>query len=62
MASVAIVTDTSSDLLPDDAEKAGIRLVPLSVSFGDQTFQAVTELSNEEFYDRLTTPATRSRG
>ncbi|HKZ92543.1 MAG TPA: DegV family protein [Candidatus Limnocylindrales bacterium] len=56
MASVAIVTDTSSDLLPDDAEKAGIRLVPLSVSFGDQTFQAVTELSNEEFYDRLTAP------
>jgi DegV family protein with EDD domain len=56
MVSVAIVTDTSSDLLPADAERAGIRLVPLSVSFGDETFEAVTGLSNEDFYDRLTAP------
>jgi DegV family protein with EDD domain len=56
MASIAIVTDTSSDLVPRDAQKAGIRLVPLSVSFGDETFAALTELGNEEFYARLTTP------
>ena len=56
MASIAIVTDTSSDLLPREAEKAGIRLVPLSVSFGDETFAAITELRNEEFYERLTAP------
>ncbi len=35
MARVAIVTDTSSDLLPERAAAAGIRLVPLTVSFGD---------------------------
>jgi DegV family protein with EDD domain len=56
MASIAIVTDTSSDLLPEQAAAAGIRLVPLTVSFGDETFEAVTELSNEEFYSRLTAP------
>ena len=56
MAGVAIVTDTSSDLLPVEAAAAGIRLVPLSVSFGDETFEALTELSNEAFYERLTTP------
>jgi DegV family protein with EDD domain len=56
MVSVAIVTDTSSDLLPADAERAGIRLVPLSVSFGEETFAALTELSNEDFYARLTAP------
>ena len=56
MASIAIVTDTSSDLLPEQAAEAGIRLVPLSVSFGDETFEAVTELSNEDFYQRLTAP------
>jgi DegV family protein with EDD domain len=56
MASVALVTDTSSDLLPEQAAAAGIRLVPLTVSFGDETFAAVTELSNEAFYERLTAP------
>lgn len=56
MAGVAIVTDTSSDLLPDEAAAAGVGLVPLSVSFGDETFAALTELSNEAFYERLTAP------
>jgi DegV family protein with EDD domain len=56
MASIAIVTDTSSDLLPEQAAAAGVRLVPLTVSFGDETFEAGTELSNEDFYPRLTAP------
>lgn len=56
MARVAIVTDTSSDLLPGEAAAAGVGLVPLSVSFGDETFAALTELSNEDFYERLTAP------
>ena len=56
MASVAIVTDTSSDLPLEEAEAAGVRLVPLTVTFGDETLEALTELSNEEFYRRLTTP------
>lgn len=56
MPSVAIVTDTSSDLLPEQAAAIGVRLVPLSVSFGDETFEAVTELTNERFYEMLTAP------
>ena len=56
MARIAIVTDTSSDLPPAQATAAGIRLVPLSVSFGDESFEAVTELSNERFYEMLTAP------
>jgi DegV family protein with EDD domain len=56
MARIAIVTDTSGDLLPQQAAAAGIRLVPLSVSFGDESFQAVTELSNEDFYRKLAAP------
>ena len=56
MARVAIVTDTSSDLLPDQAATLGIRLVPLTVSFGEASFEAGTELSNESFYERLTAP------
>jgi DegV family protein with EDD domain len=56
MARVAVVTDTSSDLLPEEARAAGVRLVPLTVTFGDETFEALTELSNEDFYRRLTAP------
>jgi DegV family protein with EDD domain len=56
MANIAIVTDTSSDLLPQQAKAADIRLVPLSVSFGDETFEAGTELSNDAFYQKLTAP------
>lgn len=56
MSPIAIVTDTSSDLLPDRAATAGIKLVPLSVSFGDETWEALTELSNEAFYEKLTAP------
>ncbi len=56
MANIAIVTDTSSDLTPEQAAAAGVRLVPLTVSFGDESFEAVTELSNEDFYRRLTAP------
>jgi DegV family protein with EDD domain len=54
MANIAIVTDTSSDLTPEQAAAAGIRLVPLTVSFGDDTYEAVTELTNEQFYPMLT--------
>jgi len=56
MANIAIVTDTSSDLTLEQAEAADVRLVPLTVSFGEETFDAVTELSNEDFYEKLTAP------
>ncbi len=56
MANIAIVTDTSSDLTLEEAAAVAVRLVPLTVSFGDESFEAVTEISNEEFYRRLTAP------
>ena len=56
MGNIAIVSCTSSDITPEQAKAAGIRLVPLKVSFGDETFDTVTGISNEEFYKRLTAP------
>jgi DegV family protein with EDD domain len=56
MASVAIVTDTSADLGPDELAAWGIRQVPLIVSFGDDSFAAGVELTNADFYARLTAP------
>jgi DegV family protein with EDD domain len=53
---VAIVTDSASDLSPDRAAAAGITVIPLIVSFGDQSFKAGTELPTPAFWDRMLAP------
>jgi DegV family protein with EDD domain len=56
VAGVAFVTDSASDLDPAVAHAAGIRIVPLSVTFGDESFRAGVDLSTEEFWTRMTAP------
>jgi DegV family protein with EDD domain len=53
---VAVVTDSASDLPPAVAAAAGIRVVALNVSFGDQSFRAGETLSTEAFWQRMTAP------
>lgn len=57
MPRVAIVTDSASDLPPDVAREAGITVVPLIVSFGDESFKAGVELSTEAFWERMLAPS-----
>ena len=56
MSRVAIVTDSAADLMPQVAAAAGIVVVPLEVSFGDERFKAGIELSTERFWERMTAP------
>ncbi|HET9615147.1 MAG TPA: DegV family protein, partial [Candidatus Limnocylindrales bacterium] len=56
MARIAFVTDSASDLDPSVAQSHGIRVVPLAVTFGDETFRAGVDLSTEEFWARMTAP------
>jgi DegV family protein with EDD domain len=56
VARVAIVSDSAADLTPQRTTEAGIRIVPLSVSFGGQTFRAGVDLSTEAFWSRMTAP------
>ena len=56
MANVTFVTDSASDLDPDVARAAGIRIVPLSVTFGSESFLAGVDLSTDEFWQRMTAP------
>jgi DegV family protein with EDD domain len=56
VASVAFVTDSASDLDPVKAAADGIRIVPLSVTFGAETFRAGVDLSTDEFWERMTAP------
>ncbi len=55
MSRVAIVTDSTCDLGPAALESLGVRMVPLKVLFGEESFLDWVELSPEEFYQRLTT-------
>jgi DegV family protein with EDD domain len=56
MASIAFVTDSASDLDPAQAAADGIRIVALSVTFGDESFRAGVELSADDFWKRMTAP------
>jgi DegV family protein with EDD domain len=53
---VAIVTDSASDLDAAKADALGIRIVPLAVSFGNETFKAGVDLTKEAFWARMTAP------
>ena len=54
-ASVAVVTDSTCDLPRTLVEEVGLRVVPLSVTFGDDTLIAGVQLSTEDFHTRLRT-------
>jgi len=56
MTRVAFVTDSASDLDPARAAADGIRIVPLSVTFGDESFRAGVDLTTEQFWARMTAP------
>jgi DegV family protein with EDD domain len=56
VARIAFVTDSASDLDLAVARAAGIRIVPLAVTFGEQTFRAGVDLSTDEFWQRMTAP------
>jgi len=56
VSSVAIVTDSASDMDPARAAALGITVVPLIVNFGKDTFSAGVNMSTEQFWARMTAP------
>jgi len=48
-----IITDSTADLSPDVAAAAGIWVVPLTVRFGQESYQDGVDLSKDEFYAKL---------
>ncbi len=55
LANTAIVTDSTADPPAGYFERTGVRMVPLKVHFGDETFRDLVDLGPDEFYDRLET-------
>jgi DegV family protein with EDD domain len=56
MSTTAVITDSTADLMPDVAAAAGIRVVPLYVQFGADSFQVGVDLTTEEFWQRMLAP------
>jgi DegV family protein with EDD domain len=56
VARIVFVTDSASDLDPAVATAHGIRVVPLIVTFGSDTYRAGVDLSTAAFWERMTAP------
>lgn len=50
---IRIVTDTTSGLPPDIAQRYNIPVVPQVIIFGDEEYLELIELSQEQFLDKL---------
>ncbi len=50
---VRIVTDSTADIPAEEAEAAGVTVVPLTVFFGDDAYLDGVELDNASFYRKL---------
>ena len=48
-----IMTDSTCDFTPAMAEKLGVRVLPLTVHFGEESFRDGLDISNADFYARL---------
>lgn len=58
---VRIVTDSTADIPLEQAEAAGITIVPLTVFFGDDAYLDNVELDNPGFYKKLQESKTLPR-
>lgn len=53
MTGVRIVTDSACDLTDEQARVARVRIVPLSIRFGDEEFVDREELNVDDFYSKM---------
>ncbi|MGI9606856.1 MAG: DegV family protein [Acidimicrobiales bacterium] len=50
---IAVVTDSTCQLTVEEADAAGIKVVPIRVRIDDEEFREGIDLSPAEFYDRI---------
>ena len=50
---IQVITDSTSDIPKDTAEKLGIRIVPIYLRFGEITYRDGVDISNDKFYSML---------
>lgn len=50
---IRILTDSTSDILPQEAQERNLMLVPLRVNFADAGYRDNVDITHEEFYEKL---------
>ena len=55
---IAVVTDSASCLLPSEIKKYHIKVLPLTVNFGQQSYLENIDITTSEFYRRMQTTTT----
>lgn len=54
MSKIKIITDSGSDITPQQAEKSGIRMLPIMFSFDGETYyKEGIDMSKDDFYKKL---------
>lgn len=53
MPGVAVVTDSTADIPAELAEKCGLRVVPMTVSFGEESYISGVTIDAPSFYERM---------
>lgn len=56
--SVKIIIDSTADISVEEAQRAGIQIVPLTVHFGEEQYIDKFTITNEEFYHKLNNSTT----
>ena len=50
---VKIVTDSSCDISLQRCMELGVEMLPITVNFGEESYRANLDISNQEFYEKL---------
>ena len=50
---VRIVTDSACDISLDDAAQLNVKIVPLSIRFGEEEFTDLADITVTEFYEKM---------
>lgn len=51
--SIAVVTDSTAYLTPEERKRYNIRMIPLSVNLEDGSYEEEVEITASEFYDKV---------
>ena len=50
---IKFITDSASDISQDEAKRLGIRVIPLTVTFGETSYKDGVDLDHDGFYHKL---------
>lgn len=51
---IKFIIDAGSDLTQAQAQVLGVTLIPMTIRFGEEEFRSGVDITNEEFYNKLT--------